>query len=356
MTTILLFLCIVLSAYEGLRDAWERASNDCTPFDHDRLGFALWCWIGLMGWWIWKAPEGTDWWQLPLAVLAVGGAVFFLCTLGTTLIHPGRLGLSSSHARRNGVAAGLQDPVCGPHIDTPRDARALVLSHVHTPTRDHGDDAVQDDADIEPSASRDLVVVEHAGPSDLSGPSGPSHAQTGDVLQIVGGARGRVAWVSLLCVVVLLGIFDALLPGEGPIRLQAAYAMLGVVGAAVVLLAKVLFRPWGAFRGHPNREDGEAFCLLVMMVCFALYVHLLPLDHDHQMFAGGMAFLLTAVVLVFLLASWIMKARRNWAQMSATLLYVVGLPFFLVACVTLGAKPETHAPAPVMSAAQEQAK
>ena len=304
MSTILLFLFIFSAAREGLRDAWERQSDDHVAFDFGRLNVPALLATGVLGVWMWEIPDRTDWWHFPLALLVLSAALFGLCMLGTVLIHPERLGLASGPVRK--AASSLQTLPVG-------SSRA--------------------------SGQQALVTV----------------SQADQTLQIIGGPRRRLIAVLMLSVMVLLGIFGALLPVTGSLREHASLAMLLCIGMALVLLWEVLFRPWSVLKQHPNQEDGEVFCLLAIMAFFSSFIQLSPAPASDGMnlpMAATLALMLLMVL--FMVASWVIKARRNWSRMTATLLYLGCLPYCLLVAAT-GQTPSPR-PVPAMTAEQEQAE
>ena len=78
MSTILLFLFIFSAAREGLRDAWERQSDEHAAFDFGRLNVPALLAAGVLGAWMWEVPDRTDWWHFPLALLVLSAALFGL--------------------------------------------------------------------------------------------------------------------------------------------------------------------------------------------------------------------------------------------------------------------------------------
>lgn len=304
MSTILLFLFIFSAAREGLRDAWERQSDEHAAFDFGRLNVPALLAAGVLGAWMWEVPDRTDWWHFPLALLVLSAALFGLCMLGTVLIHPERLGLASGPVRK--AASSLQTLPVG-------SSRA--------------------------SGQQALVTV----------------SQADQTLQIIGGPRRRLIAVLMLSVMVLLGILGALLPVTGSLREHASLAMLLCIGMALVLLWEVLFRPWSVLKQHPNQEDGEVFCLLVIMAFFSSFIQLSPAPASDGMnlpMAATLALMLLMVL--FMVASWVIKARHNWFRMTATLLYLGCLPYCLL--VAAAGQTPSPRPVPVMTAEQEQAE
>ena len=293
MSTILLFLFIFSAAREGLRDAWERQSDDHVAFDFGRLNVPALLATGVLGVWMWEIPDRTDWWHFPLALLVLSAALFGLCMLGTVLIHPERLGLASGPTRK--AASSLQTlPVAASRA---RGQQALVTM-----------------------------------------------SQADQTLQIIGGPRRRLIAVLMLSVMVLLGIFGALLPVTGSLREHASLAMLLCIGMALVLLWEVLFRPWSVLKQHPNQEDGEVFCLLAIMAFFSSFIQLSPAPaSDGMNLPMAVTLALMLLMVLFMVASWVIKARRNWSRMTATLLYLGCLPY----CLLVAATGQTPSPRPV---------
>lgn len=79
--------------------------------------------------------------------------------------------------------------------------------------------------------------------------------------------RGPSILAFLAGAALFLVVFAELLPDEAiELRHNVAIGLLLVMAASGVMLGWVLFRPWSIIRQHPNQEDAQAFCLLVMML------------------------------------------------------------------------------------------
>ena len=166
--------------------------------------------------------------------------------------------------------------------------------------------------------------------------------------------RGPSILAFLAGAALFLVVFAELLPDEAiELRHNVAIGLLLVMAASGVMLGWVLFRPWSIIRQHPNQEDAQAFCLLVMMLFFHAALLATPAEHEERMavFGFGTVLLIMASLLAF--GRRKTGAGHSRVQAGSSALCALCMPVSLMCGVML--VPEVHVQEPSLTAVQRAA-
>ena len=163
--------------------------------------------------------------------------------------------------------------------------------------------------------------------------------------------RGASVLLFLVLTVALMGLFVYLLPDEADrLRWNTAIGLLLLMAASGVMLGWVVFRPWSIIRQHPNHEDAQAFCLLVMMLFFHSALLAAPADREGRVAVGACGVLLLCAALLLKLVRRVTGGRHGHPrQMSAATLYLSSIPVCLMTGVMLVPDVRTPEPSPSMA-------
>ena len=166
--------------------------------------------------------------------------------------------------------------------------------------------------------------------------------------------RGASVLMFLALTAALMALFVYLLPDEAVrLRQNTGTGLLLVMAASGAMLGWVLFRPWSIIRQHPNQEDAQAFCLLVMMLFFHAALLATPAEHEERMavFGFGTVLLIMASLLAF--GRRKTGAGHSRVQAGSSALCALCMPVSLMCGVML--VPEVHVQEPSLTAVQRAA-
>ena len=155
------------------------------------------------------------------------------------------------------------------------------------------------------------------------------------------GDRRLFLLLCLGCMVLILWQFVDGLPTDPVLREQVAWGLLGVALLAAASLLVLVVQPWGILLVQPqNREDAEAFYLLVMMVFVPLAGRAGATLPTMLESAGGAAILLMLFCALMCFVS-LLRFRRQARRGNAMLCYLGSvLLMLLVGGVSLQHKDE----------------
>ena len=136
------------------------------------------------------------------------------------------------------------------------------------------------------------------------------------------GDRRLFLLLCLGCMVLILWQFVDGLPTDPVLREQVAWGLLGVALLAAASLLVLVVQPWGILLVQPqNREDAEAFYLLVMMVFVPLAGRAGATLPTMLESAGGAAILLMLFCALMCFVS-LLRFRRQARRGNAMLCYL----------------------------------
>lgn len=288
MTVILLFMFVVLATRAGVRRAWLVSPQGHVAFDPWEARLALLV-LALLVYSLGKdlGTSHASPWELALAMAWLVVAMVALGVLGQAVIRPQLLGL------------GYGSPVPG-EAGTGQDGRdPLLLS-----------------CDGAGSAAARLPV-------------------SADVHHLPGKDRNTVVMAALAFFILALWLFIDALPEGSEARARVAYGLLLVTWLAFFVLVRLVFRPWAVFLDHRSRDDAEALTLIALMSFHGAYALAVPRTHGDLLGVEVNAFFIGALTLLVCLGSWI-RYRRVPRRGASVVLYLLVLPFFLVALADAG--------------------
>lgn len=270
MSAVFLLLFIVSVFHVGLRSSWRLPSQASRDFPVQAATVSVMLLIGYVYALVSEMPL-TPIWQWLGAGLLLAGAMLALVLFGYLMIRPLMLGLSYSTSRAASTSTDL----------ILREERALLVLPLGR-----------------------FVAGQRRRPYLL---------------------LGLAAFVSLLL------WFVGQLPEGSEVRQGAASVFLLLSGVGVVVLMTVITRPWGAFVRYQNREDAEAFYLLVVMAFFLAF-HLATPEQLEALDTAAMAALMIGVFCFLLCLISLFKYRQTIRRGNSLIAYLLSIPFFLVLC------------------------
>ena len=292
MTVILLFMFVVLATRAGIRHAWLVSPQGHVAFDpwEARLASLV---LALLVYSLGKdlGASHASPLDLALAMVWLVVAMVALGVLGQAVIRPQLLGL------------GYGSPVGSP---APGEAGA----------EKNGRDTLLLSCDGAGSAAARLPVL-------------------ADAQSLPGKNRNTVVMGALAFFILALWLFIDALPEGSEARARVAHGLLLVTWLAFFVLARLVFRPWAVFLHHRNRDDAEALTLIALMSFHGAYALAVPRTHDGLVGVEVNAFFIGALTLLVCLGSWV-RYRRVPRRGASVVLYLLVLPFFLVALADAG--------------------
>jgi membrane protein len=292
MTVILLFMFVVLATRAGVRRAWLVSPQGHMAFDPWEARLALLV-LALLVYSLGKdlGASHASPMDLALAMVWLVVAMVALGVLGQAVIRPQLLGLGY------GSPAGST---------APGEAGAGQNGH----------DTLLLSCDGAGSAAARLPVI-------------------ADVHSLPGKNRNTVVMAALAFFILALWLFIDALPEGSEARARVAYGLLLVTWLAFFVLVRLVFRPWAVFLNYRSRDDAEALTLIALMSFHGAYALAVPRTQGDLLGVAVNALFIGALTLLVCLGSWI-RYRRVPRRGASVVLYLLVLPFFLVALADAG--------------------